>query len=140
MNPIDSFASAPGSPLTGILAPGSGVEPGLIRRQVDFGSILSGARTTTGTKEDQAREAAEEFVAIGLMQPLLANLRATNHAAPPFQPTQGERQFQAMLDAQVARQIVRRSNFPIVQQVARNLLEHSSAPRTDSAPATETAA
>lgn len=77
--------------------------------------------------ESRARHAAEEFVSIALVQPILSSLRESNHAAPPFAPSEVERKFGPLLDAEVARRIVTRSDFPIVKAVARNLLKQSSA-------------
>lgn len=99
----------------------------LIRRQDDFASALSRAGSGTAragsSPEARAREAAEEFVAVALVQPILAKLRDTNGAAPPFRPGPGERQFQSLADAHVARQIVRSSHFPLVDRLARDLLQ-----------------
>lgn len=111
-----------GPSLSSRLAPGGAA---LVRRQEDFSSTLARAHSSANTTpEQQAREAAEEFVSMALVQPLLAQLRETNHAAPPFKPTQGERQFQGLADAHIARQVVRSSRFPLVDRLARNLLEH----------------
>lgn len=101
-----------------------GADP-LIRRQQDFSSTLMKARSSgsaSGTPEQRAREAAEEFVSVALVQPILGKLRDSNQAAPPFRPTRGEQQFQGLADAQVARQIVRSSHFPLVDRLARDLL------------------
>jgi hypothetical protein len=101
----------------------------LIRRQDDFASALARARSSGAgaapSAEARAREAAEEFVSVALVQPILASLRNTNAAAPPFRPSRGERQFQALADAHVARQIVRSAHFPLVDRLARDLLRAS---------------
>lgn len=92
-------------------------------RQNDFASVLSRANAPVGrTPEESARDAAEQFVSITLVQPLLANLRKSNGAAPPFAPSQGERQFQSLMDAHVAHQVVKAAHFPLVDRLARQLL------------------
>jgi Rod binding domain-containing protein len=69
----------------------------------DFGSVL-GKVQQRGNEDPAtfARRSAENFVAIGLVQPLLKQMRESNHAAPPFAPTDGEKQFQGLADAELA--------------------------------------
>ncbi len=99
---------------------------GLIGRQGDFAAVIARSRKsvddTPAAKAAAAREGAQDFVAVTLVQPLLKQLRESNHAAPPFAPSSAELQFRAMMDAQVAQKIVRASSFPIVDVVARNLM------------------
>lgn len=73
--------------------------------------------------EAQARAAAQQFVAISLVQPLLSQLRASNAASGVFAPSHGEKQFQAMHDAQIAERIVKASNFGIVDKLAEQLMK-----------------
>lgn len=73
--------------------------------------------------EAQARAAAQQFVAISLVQPLLSQLRASNAASGVFAPSQGEKQFQAMHDAQIAERIVKASNFGIVDKLTEQLMK-----------------
>lgn len=75
--------------------------------------------------ETQARRAAESFVAMTFVQPLLTQLRETNNAAPPFAPTPGEKQFQGLADAELAQRIVSRANWPLVDRIAGDLLKHA---------------
>lgn len=100
----------------------------LIDRQADFSSIMARASRpiddAPGSREAAARESAQEFVAVTLVQPLLKQLRETSKAAPPFAPSSAELQFRSMLDAQIAQRIVRASGFGIVDAVARNLLRN----------------
>lgn len=93
--------------------------------QQDFARILGRATSVaSGSDPKQARQAAEEFVAMSLVQPLLAQLRSSNHTAAPFAPSSGETQFQQMLDAHLAQNIVRAKQFPLVDSVARKLLKN----------------
>lgn len=101
--------------------------------QADFARILSmsgaEARVASGrtpgdgsqTAERKAREAAEGLVGVVLVQPILKQLRESNQAAPPFQPTRGEQQFRSMLDAKLAQEITRSARFPLVDRLARDM-------------------
>lgn len=80
--------------------------------------------------EIAARRSAEQFVAMTLVQPLLKQLRETSQAAPPFAPTQGEKQFQGVMDAELAQRIVGAANFPLVDRLAQDMLRRSPAART----------
>jgi len=82
----------------------------------------SGPGLGPGAAESEARDAAEQLVAITFVQPVLQQLRDSNDAAPPFAPTQGERQFRALLDAELAREIASAAQFPLVDRLARDLL------------------
>jgi hypothetical protein len=89
------------------------------------GPSLRKASSRAGSAPEKAREAAEQLVAIGLVQPVLKELRESNRASPPFAPSQGERQFRALLDAELAQRIVRAARFPLVERLARELLTGS---------------
>ncbi len=89
--------------------------------QRSFRDVLGIARTAGNTEAD-ARDAAEQFVAKTFLEPLMKSVRESNQAAPPFAPTQAEKQFRAFADAQLAVEIVKRSDMPIVDRLARDLL------------------
>ena len=92
-----------------------------------FASMLSRATGESGkTSDDRARQAAEQFVAIALVQPVLKQFRESSTAAPPFAPTQAEKQFQSLADAQLAERLVRAQNFPLVDRLAQTLLARSA--------------
>jgi len=91
--------------------------------QEDFTSVLARSSGRGGSPEAQARDAAEQFVSVALVQPLLAQLRASSQAAPPFAATQGEKQFQSLFDAQIAQEITRAKNFPLVERLAADLMK-----------------
>lgn len=84
-----------------------------------FGGAL--ARAEGAASEEQAREAAEQLVSLVLVEPILAAVRESSQAAPPFAPTSGEKQFRAMLDAELAQEITRAARFPLVERLARDL-------------------
>ena len=104
-------------------------DPRTVDRQRDFAGILSRRFDRPGEQvdpEQQAKEAAQQLVSITLVQPLLAQLRATSTAAPPFAPTPAERQFRAMSDAHLAQEIVKAAQFPLVDRLARDMLSRSA--------------
>ncbi len=70
---------------------------------------------------DDGRRAAEEFISATLIEPILKMSREHNHAAPPFGPTPAEKSFGPMLDAEIARNIVARERYGLVDAVARQL-------------------
>lgn len=122
----------------------SGGGPDVLQaRQNLFRDVLAGAvgnrtggdiRSQLATDATQrAREAAQDFVAIAFVAPVLKQLRDSNNAAPPFAPGAAEKQFGSLMDQQVARQVVRASHFPLVDRVARDLLRTGRAtrPQTD---------
>jgi Rod binding domain-containing protein len=78
--------------------------------------------SSPSTPAERARDVAEQYVAIALVQPLLKQFRETSNAAPPFAPTPAEKQFRALTDADLAQQIVRAKQFPLVDRLARDLL------------------
>lgn len=92
--------------------------------QADFSAVLGRSVDQGKSPQQQARDTAEQFVSIGLVQPLLAQLRSTNQAAPPFAPSQAEKQFQSLLDANIAQQITRAKRFPLVDSIAAILSKH----------------
>lgn len=77
------------------------------------------------TAEERAEEAARKLVATTLVEPILKEARENNRAAPPFAPTQAEKQFGSLLDHRLANEIVSASNFPIVERLARDVLQTS---------------
>lgn len=107
-------------------------DPRTIDRQRDFSAVLSRRFDRPGQAADpegEALDAARQLVSITLVQPLLAQLRATSTAAPPFAPTPAERQFRAMSDAHLAQEIVKAARFPLVDRLARDMLSRSTAGR-----------
>lgn len=99
-------------------------------QQGDFAAVIARShKLVDGSPEAQAqaaREGAQDFVAVTLVQPLLKQLRESNNAAPPFAPSSAERQFRAMMDAQISQRIVRASHFPIVDVIARGLMREGA--------------
>lgn len=104
--------------------------------QRSFAEALGAARLAEGfdaregrPEAAKAREAAEQLVATTLVLPVLKQLRESNNAAPPFAPTNAEKQFGALLDHRLAHDIVKGANFPMVDRLARDLLRsHGTAP------------
>lgn len=78
--------------------------------------------------KDEARESAEELVAIALVQPILSQMRSSNQAAEPFKPNEAERTFGTMMDAILARRLVHSSSWGLVDSVAQRLRRDGVAP------------
>lgn len=95
--------------------------------QTSFREVLGqGGDGASGvTMEQKAVSTAEQLVAVALVQPLLAQMRESSNAAPPFAPTQAEKQIRALQDASVAQQIVHASRFPMVDRLARGMLDRA---------------
>lgn len=103
----------------------SAARPDLSNAQRSFLSVL-GKRVdepVADGPDEQARHIAEQLVSISFIQPMLKQLRATNNAAPPFAPTQAEKQFRALTDADLANQIVHAKQFPLVDRLSHDLLK-----------------
>ena len=104
-------------------------------RQRRFAEVLGTAQRRADAElspEQQARESAEQLVAIAFIQPILSQLRSTDNAAEPFKATQGEQQFRALWDAQIAQDMVRASNFPLVDAIAEKMLRTEPPAETES--------
>lgn len=84
-------------------------------------------RPASAPTGDDARAAAEEFISATLIEPILKLSRENNHAAPPFGPTPAEKSFGPMLDAEIARNIVARERYGLVDAVARQLQHDTGA-------------
>ncbi|MCC7390343.1 MAG: rod-binding protein [Phycisphaerales bacterium] len=115
--------------------PGAGLSTptartGLAREHSAFSRIMSMAERAAGPEDPdaatdaRARDAAEQLVAAVLVEPILKQLRETSQAAPPFAPTDGEKQFRSMLDARLAHEITSGARFPLVDRLARDLRSH----------------
>lgn len=94
--------------------------------RTDFASVLGRmGKSASETPEQLAHRTAESFVAMTFVQPLLKELRSSNHTAAPFAPTEGEKQFQGLMDAQLAQRIVSTAQFPLVDKIASDILSKS---------------
>lgn len=116
LNPLDALPRVPNA-----------------QNQLEFTEILGKQTSRQIGKADEAkiREAAESFVAMALVQPVFKQMRASNHAEAPFGPNKAEQQFQSLVDARVARHIVHKTNWPVVERVAQNMLKKAGlAPAT----------
>ncbi len=120
---IDSFG---GQPLFG----GSSRPSDLQKTQQSFLNVLGKHLPDQApqTPAERVRDVAEQYVSIALVQPMLKQLRETSNAAPPFAPTQAEKQFRALTDADLAQRIVHAKHFPLVDRLARDLLRQGTKP------------
>lgn len=99
----------------------------MIERQRDFSAVIA-RDDTPASEQGSARRAAEDFVAMAFVEPLLAQLREGNNAAPPFAPGPGEKQFGEIMDQVLSRQIVRASNFGLVDRLEADLSRDGALP------------
>lgn len=74
-------------------------------------------------RTSESREAAELMLASTFIEPVLKSLRENSQAAPPFAPTQGEKQMQALMDRQIAHDVVKGGNWAIVDRLAADLMK-----------------
>lgn len=107
---------------------GSQFESSRSSSQTDFASIMGVADRGVRAKADgqsaatnEARQAAEAFVAKVFIEPLLKQARESNKEAPPFGPGQGEKQFASLIDAQRSLDLVRSASWPIVDRLTADL-------------------
>lgn len=117
---------SPGAPstdgtLSGSRAASTRDELAVPSRQRSFAETLSIADRGPLARKSEAREIAESFVAVALVEPALKQARESTWAAPPFAPSQAEKQFASMMDSHVAREVTRAANFPLVDRLARNM-------------------
>lgn len=84
----------------------------------------SGGSEDVKAKIAEAREAAEGLVATSFIKPILSQLRESNNAPPPFGPTSAEKQFGSLLDNELADEIARASQFPIVDRLVKQFTQH----------------
>lgn len=116
------------------------IKPGQFGVQDPSGPIMSRKDLFTGNElnpvavqgksveaeELRASEAAQKLVASTLVEPILKQLRSTNNSAAPFGPTEAEKQFGPILDAQIADNIVNAADFPLVERIKQDLLKNSA--------------
>lgn len=91
-----------------------------------FDSALRRALGGDQKTQQTPRQAAEEFISMALVQPILAQLRETNQAAGPFAPGEAEKSFGPMLDAEIAHQMVKSSGWGLISAVTSRLEAHSA--------------
>lgn len=129
-SPTPTPITFPANPLP--LAGGAGIaldglgRSGLAQRQESFASVLSRADHRPGaksrTEDEKLHDAAEQFVSITFLQPVLKQLRSSSLAAEgPFKPSAAEKQFQSLYDADLAQRLVKSSNWPLVDRIAEDL-------------------
>lgn len=113
--------------LSGDLSALTGAEAPPSARQADhFAELVDRARKGLGS--DEIRKAAEQLVSATFITPILSQVRESSQAAPPFAPTQGEKQFGAMLDQRIADEIVKSSRLPMVERLTREFSARAGLP------------
>ena len=130
--------------ITGInLNPGQRITPGRtsqprstqeVRREQDsYNRVMGQSKELNGlaTSRERAREAAEQLVAITFVLPILEEMRKSNHAAAPFAPSSGEKQFRSFLDAKLADEITKSAQFPLVDRITNDMMNRMAASSAD---------
>lgn len=74
------------------------------------------------TPEQRARTGAEQLVAQALVNPMLKQMRQSSQAAPPFAPSQAEKSFRGLMDAELSQRMVRSGNWALVDRLAQDML------------------
>jgi hypothetical protein len=103
------------------------LRPGVLQAQTPhFSELLKVNDTKTDripeTTSDTVRHSAQEFVALSLVQPVLAAARNDPFRASMFHGGQAEDAFGQQLDAQLAQRITQRANLPVVDAVYRRIM------------------
>lgn len=80
------------------------------------------AASTPASKQEEARAAAEELVARALVQPIMAKMRESRDTAEPFGPSEVERAFGSISDAQFADRLTKSGNWSLVDVVAKKIM------------------
>lgn len=117
-------ARGPGAgPAADIAAFGRPARGGLGEDQALFSSVLGReTRRVLPERTERAREAAEQFVSLALVQPILKQARESGWSAgPPFGASKAEKQFLALRDADFAERIVKKADWPLVDRLAERL-------------------
>ncbi len=73
-------------------------------------------------KTQKARKAAQQFVGVVFIEPILASMRETNQATGAFAPGDAERRFGPLLDQHLSDRITSSSNFPLVDSLEKHFL------------------
>lgn len=96
-----------------------------------FASTLASEKS----KYSEAKTAAEQLVATTFVMPMLKRFRESNNAAAPFAPTSAEKSLRGLADTALAENIVRKSNWPLVEQLAQRMLRKGGGGISVAAPA-----
>src|SRR5690606_33176977 len=73
-------------------------------------------------RKTEAREAAEMLVSTTFVEPIFKQMRESDRTAAPFAPSEGEKQFRALLDTRLAQEMVKSARWGLVDRVAQDLL------------------
>jgi len=105
---------APDAPFEALLRP-------RVRVQHEAKAEASASEPTKDEQDQRkkVREAAEEFVSMALVEPVLAKMRAMNSAAEPFAPGAYEKAFAPFVDSAWSKGIVRAEGWSLVDRVEK---------------------
>jgi len=98
--------------------------PGNLLFSLGLGAGGPAPRHTTQSNREEVREAARSLVSISFIQPLLTQARQDPFRSEMFHGGFAEDTFGAQLDSIIAEQITRRTDFPLVESVYRQIAGH----------------
>ena len=93
-----------------------------------FAAELGGASGDGADAQQQAREAATQFVATAFIMPVLAMMHDSPFATEPFAPNSAQKRFMPMLDWQIADRVTNSANFPLVDRIVDQMTQHLPGP------------
>ncbi len=97
------------------------------RGGVGFSSILDHASETQD--REVVRQAAAQLVASTFIMPILQSMHDSPFVKPPFAPGFAEKQFQPLLDQQVADRLTSAARFPLIDVITDRLMGPEKPPK-----------
>ncbi len=90
------------------------------RREAVFSTLLDHASETQD--REAVRQAAAQLVASTFIMPILQSMHDSPFVKPPFAPGFAEKQFQPLLDQQVADRLTSAARFPLIDVITDRLM------------------
>ena len=85
-----------------------------------FAAVLG--RTSASQDREIVRQAAAQLVASTFIMPVLQSMHDSPFLKPPFAPGFAEKQFQPLLDQQVADRLTSAARFPLIDLITDRLM------------------
>ena len=99
------------------------------RREAVFSTLLDHASETQD--REAVRQAAAQLVASTFIMPILQSMHDSPFMKPPFAPGFAEKQFQPLLDQQVADRLTTTARFPLIDVITDRLMGPEKPPRAN---------
>ena len=110
----------------------SSIEPVLTTGPTSFNAIVAGrggaafstvlGRASASGDREIVRQAAAQLVASTFIMPVLKSMHDSPFVKPPFAPGFAEKQFQPLLDQQVADRLTSAARFPLIDVIVDRLM------------------